>query len=133
MLAAVEIQEKHVRLIRKDAECRRDTEACGVLIGFFDKNTAKVESVVPAENVLDSPTEFKIAPEVLYEIWNSADKKNMGIVGVYHSHVGAPAVPSARDEKFMKDSCFVWLIISKSEMNAYAWEDKVRNVRIKIV
>jgi proteasome lid subunit RPN8/RPN11 len=130
---AVEIREKHVRLIKKDAERHRDTEACGILIGFFDKNTAKVKEVVPAENILNSPIEFEIAPEVLYEIWNIADKKNMDVVGVYHSHVGAPAVPSARDEKFMKDSGFVWLIISKSGMNAYAWGDGVRKVRIKIV
>lgn len=133
MLVAVEILEKHVRLIKKDAERHRDTEACGVLMGFSDKGTAKVQDVVLAENTLNSPVEFKIAPEVLYEIWNSADRKNMDIVGVYHSHVNAPAVPSARDEKFMKGSGFVWLIVSKGEMNAYVWEGGVRKVRIKTV
>jgi proteasome lid subunit RPN8/RPN11 len=133
MLVAIEIEEKHVRLIKKDAEHHRDTEACGILIGFFDKNTAVVKEAVSAENVLNSPIKFEIAPEVLYEIWHIADKKNMDIVGIYHSHVGAPAAPSARDEKFMKGSVFVWLILSKSDMNAYAWEGGVRKVRIKIV
>lgn len=80
-------------------------EASALLVGGKRGERVQVKKVVEAENVLESPTTFKIEPEFVVEVLERAEEEGLELVGFFHSHPGLSAFVSARDKKFMK----LWL------------------------
>lgn len=81
------------------SEIRYPNEACGILIG--NNSTNVVESVVELENILDSTYTFEIDSYKYLKVEKWAIEHGKDIIGFFHSHPNAWAVPSSQDKQFM--------------------------------
>ncbi len=92
-------------------------EACGILIGAIDANNVdkRVTDVVLVENawtpdagVTDTRrgqaetqhNRFLIAPEDIARADRDAAKRNLDIIGFFHSHPDSPSTPSETDREW---------------------------------
>jgi proteasome lid subunit RPN8/RPN11 len=95
-----------------DLAARPRIEACGLLLGTLDASGWRIDATVPLRNTADSATFFEFDPA---ELLDHDLRHGAAIVGVYHSHPGGPARPSATDLGTMRaqaDAPWVWLILS---------------------
>ena len=76
-------------------------ECCGFLVGRAAGDAVTVARVVPAANTrADSPrNRFEIDPGELVKTDWAARAEGLGVVGFYHSHPDALAVPSEFDRE----------------------------------
>lgn len=77
-------------------------EACGLLLGRIESRESGPELVAHAAHVArntrkGSFTRFELAPEDFVDADSAARDAGLEIIGVYHSHPGAGAEPSAED------------------------------------
>lgn len=68
-------------------------EACGILAGSGDR----VSAAYATDNSRQSPITFEIEPSQQEEALRRMAERGEDLVGIYHSHPTAPAVPSAND------------------------------------
>lgn len=97
-------------------------ECCGLLIGV----PGRIVRSVAARNLRPGPTSYLIDPADHFAAIRSARTDGCDVIGAYHSHPGAPAVPSRRDIAGANDGSFIYLIVS---LGAAAGSD-VRAYRI---
>ena len=99
------------RYLNHLVESSRPKEACGFLLGRALNEGFVVLKIIPATNMLDSNSAFKISPSEVLKASEEAEMLGLEVIGVYHSHP-APPEPSVIDLHYMKASSMVWLIIS---------------------
>ncbi|ASJ00546.1 M67 family metallopeptidase [Thermococcus gorgonarius] len=107
------IKRKDLEKILKLAE-NSEIEVCGFLLGKNSDGAVLVETVRETANRLNSPVEFEIDPPEIAEVLDEAEKMGLEIVGIFHSHLGCPPVPSEKDFKGMELWRNVWLIVTSS-------------------
>lgn len=91
----------------------RQAESCGFLLGTLDKDNARVDQVIFAKNICESPDHFCIHPlEHARVIESLADKEQL--LGIFHSHRKSPR-PSPKDIETMHLHRFLWLIFGNTE------------------
>ena len=87
--------------IRAHGERDYPHECCGLLLGQFNANGLKsVAEIYPISNAREEAAKrnrFLIRPEELIKGEQYAARKNLEVIGFYHSHPDHPAVPSAYD------------------------------------
>jgi len=93
--------EAHAKRVSPD-------ECCGLLIG----TRARVESVYPARNLLQSRTSYRVDPVDHFAAIRFARETHLAVVGAYHSHVETEAFPSVKDESEAADLDFLYIILS---------------------
>ncbi|MCZ7379996.1 MAG: M67 family metallopeptidase [Candidatus Methanoperedens sp.] len=130
MIIELKISRRDIELIQAELEANKPYEACGVLVGTINENTAFVEKALPVTNVKRTRASFELDPKEHYNAWNEAEKNGMEIVGVYHTHPVSSAVPSLWDRETMQNDTSVWLIAGADGMRAYVWESGVKAVKI---
>ena len=109
-------------------------ESCALLLGNYNnENEIKVIDSLAMRNSDESPRSFRIESQELINGYLTAEKMNLNVVGIFHSHP-APAVPSSTDKIFMEINPVIWLIYStvNKESRAYIFEQKVREVQLKV-
>jgi proteasome lid subunit RPN8/RPN11 len=89
----LQIHQEHWDLMLADVSTRSPEEACGILAG----TNWKSKIVFPVENILHSPTRFRMDPSRQLEIFLSLEELDLKMLGIYHSHPHGPAVPSPID------------------------------------
>ena len=119
-------------------------EACGLLIGWVDGDGVRVTRAVPCPN--QAPVEerhhrFSIDPRAVINVRRTLRGSAEAIVGFYHSHTNARAVPSALDlEHIRLWPETVWLIVpagDEVEHPVRAWwldigESEVRELSFRV-
>ncbi len=90
-------------------------ECCGFLIGNADGEKAEALEYLPAKNKISENKErrFVIDPVEYMEVEENADKRNLSLIGIVHSHPNAPAEPSEFDRTHAFHG-FSYIIISVS-------------------
>ena len=83
-------------------------ECCGLLVGA----DGRVRRAVETRNLRASPTRYLIDPEAHFAALRAARRDGLLVLGAYHSHPGAPPVPSATDLQEAHEIGFVYLIVS---------------------
>ena len=83
-------------------------ECCGLLIGAGDR----VEAAHRAANLEPSPSRFLLDPRDHFAAIHAARARRRQVLGIYHSHPGAPATPSARDLSEAAYPEYAYLIVS---------------------
>ncbi|HAK59272.1 MAG TPA: peptidase [Nitrospiraceae bacterium] len=68
-------------------------EACGILAG----RDGRVETVYPMTNAEPSPSFYLIDAQEQFRVMKQMRQAGEDLVGIYHSHTGSPAYPSATD------------------------------------
>ena len=85
---------------REQAESAYPFEGCGLLLGPFGAEK-RAEEVIVLRNVLRDEGrgrfDFQFSPQEFAQAQLAADKKNLDIVGLYHTHPDHPPKPSATD------------------------------------
>jgi proteasome lid subunit RPN8/RPN11 len=77
------------------ARAELPNEACGFLSGSL--SAGSVLAFHPARNADASPLRFSVHAEDLVSLTFAIERAGQDMVGIFHSHVRAPAVPSATD------------------------------------
>src|ERR1043166_6347457 len=103
-------------------------ECCGLLIGRFLETERKVVSeVYPISNAREEAAKrnrFLIRPEELMLGERYARTKRLDVLGFYHSHPDAPAVPSQydREHAWPTYSYIVISVIEAATRELRSWE-----------
>ena len=97
------------------------------MLGKIEKDNFKVKDVFLAKNIENSPVNFAISNDELIKGYQEAEKTNLDVVGIFHSHPDSEAYPSATDQKFMEINPVPWVIFSNKneQFKAYIFESKV--------
>ncbi len=115
---SLQITPKHDAMMRSHAARDYPHECCGFLVGTSHGDTVTLARTVPAANTRDdSPrNRFEIDPGELVKTDRAARAEGLGVVGFYHSHPDAPAVPSEFDrEHAWPGYCYVIVSVRGGE------------------
>ena len=106
------LNQKQVDTLIEHSEKAGISESCAMLLGTHNDQQWNVKEVFLARNAhADSETNFIITPEELLQGYELAEKKQLELVGIFHSHPNSAASPSNIDKKFMKVNGDVpWII-----------------------
>jgi proteasome lid subunit RPN8/RPN11 len=111
-------------LSRTIADCRARLpfEACGVLLGEHKSDTLRIRTCVPLTNAADRPeTSFRFDEREWLRILYEDDlRKRAGhrLLGIYHSHPAAGAVPSADDRAAVWSGLPTYWIVSLADADS---------------
>lgn len=83
--------------MRADVSQRSAEEACGLLGGRIEGSAYKTRLVIPATNILHSPTRYRIEPQEQLAAFLTFEAQGLELVGIYHSHPQGLAYPSPTD------------------------------------
>jgi len=108
-------------------------ESCAMLFGKKVGDNWNVKEVFLTQNIDDSQTNFTISPEELLKGYQIAEKNQLEVVGIFHSHPNSDAIPSNTDKKFMQNNPVPWIIFSgvNNDLKAYLLDSDVIEIPIK--
>ena len=131
------LNQKQVDALIQHSEKAGLSESCAMLLGTHNDQQWSVKEVFLTRNAhADSKTSFIINPEELLQGHQLAEKKQLELVGIFHSHPDSAAAPSNFDKKFMKVNGDVpWIIFSgiNTDLRAFILEEDMEEIKIKIM
>lgn len=93
-------------------------ECCGFLIGSEKSDNRYIEEILVIDNAKegDKARRFEITPKDYLRAEEYAEKKQLSLMGIYHSHPDHPSLPSEHD-RIAAQPFFSYIIIAvrKSE------------------
>ncbi|MBM3910861.1 MAG: M67 family metallopeptidase [Thaumarchaeota archaeon] len=129
---AITLSTSQIQILSSHAKKQKPNESCALLLGHIQDDKAVVKDVILTDNVEKSPVNFTISPEQTLQGYQRAQKNNMEIVGIFHSHPDSEARPSSTDQKYMETNPYVWVIFSglTNEFKAFVLESKIVEIPI---
>ena len=133
MECVVLTQKEKDKLVAHAIE-QQPSESCAMLLGKKVDDNWNVKEVFLTENIDDSQTNFTISPEELLQGYQLAEKMQLELVGVFHSHPNSDAIPSSTDKKFMQNNPVPWIIFSgvNNNLKAYLLDSNIIEIQINI-
>ena len=133
MECVVLTQKEKDKLVAHAIE-QQPNESCAMLLGKKVDNDWNVKEVFLTENIDNSQTNFTISPEELLQGYQLAEKMQLELVGVFHSHPNSDAIPSSTDKKFMQNNPVPWIIFSgvNNNLKAYLLDSNIIEIQINI-
>ena len=149
-MAEILLNQKQVDVLTQHSEKAGLSESCAMLLGTHNDQQWNVKEVFLTRNACgntanaseatgSSETNFIIAPEELLQGHQLAEKKQLELVGIFHSHPNTAASPSNMDKKYMKVNGDVpWIIFSgiNMDLRAFILEEGMgdeKEIKIKII
>ena len=89
-------------------------EGGGFLLGVSSDSEIVIKDITQIENVFEEEEQFHryaMTPQDWMKLEDEADEKGLNLVGYYHSHPNAPAIPSEYDREHALPN-FVYVITS---------------------
>ena len=137
------LNQKQVDTLMQHSEKSGVSESCAMLFGIHSNQQWNIKEVFLTRNSYGnntgngSPeTNFIISPEQLLEGYQLAEKKQLELVGIFHSHPNSAASPSNTDKKYMKvNGDIPWIIFSglNTDLRAFMLEENMEDMKeIKI-
>ena len=128
------LNQEQIDILIEHSTKSHPNESCAMLLGTHDDQQWNVKEVFLTNNMEKSETNFTISPEELLHGHQLAEKKQLELVGVFHSHPNSSAIPSDTDKKFMKGNPVPWIIFSgiNNDLNAFILNTSVEEIPIKI-
>ena len=115
MIGRIEVTEEILRKIERHAAAQYPAECCGVLYGKADPDgNVQIRDAVAAENASAekrASVHYMIDPLEWYRLECGAQKQDLELIGIYHSHPEHPAILSHEDEEGMLPG-LLYLIVS---------------------
>ncbi len=112
---ALEIESAQIKMMFDRAEAFYPEECCGILVGKIIGNSKIVVEAIATMNAWDEAfaNDFKtnedrdrtnhsryiISPQAIFQAQKSARAQQLEIIGFFHSHPDAPAIPSECDRE----------------------------------
>ena len=136
------VKQVHLLFLEQLVKDSHPFESCAILLGKREKNEFFVHEIIPAQNKESSDIRFTIDDYSLFEIYKLAEKKNLSVIGIFHSHPSLP-YPSQTDKIYMNINPVPWIIKSTTtnEMRCFISDEqrtgtdtttKVDEIEIKI-
>jgi proteasome lid subunit RPN8/RPN11 len=126
----ISITSEQIGQINLHGERDYPYECCGLLIGRFGNDGAKVVlETFPISNAREESAKrnrFLIQPEELMRGEKYAQSKKLEVVGFYHSHPESPAVPSQYDleHAWPTYSYIIVSVINQKAGDLFSWEQR---------
>lgn len=131
----LEIEDKDVRRLRREAVKAFPVEACALLFGERKSEKFLVKRVQVTRNKLESQVRFEVDAQEFYNALKKAEEEGLELIGFFHSHHAKPE-PSQIDLQGMRLwEGYVWLILSTLDYSMKAYlvsESKVEEVEVRI-
>ena len=128
------LNQEQIDILIEHSTKSHPNESCAMLLGTHDDQQWNVKEVFLTNNMEKSETNFTISPEELLHGHQLAEKKQLELVGVFHSHPNSSAIPSDTDKKFMKGNPVPWIIhsVMNNDIAAFVLDTSVEEIPIKI-
>ena len=132
-MESIVLAQKEKDKLVTHAISEQPSESCAMLFGKKVGDNWNVKEVFLTQNIDDSQTNFTISPEELLKGYQIAEKNQLEIVGIFHSHPNSDAIPSNTDKKFMQNNPVPWIIFSgvNNDLKAYLLDSDVIEIPIK--
>ena len=133
-MESIVLAQKEKDKLVTHAISEQPSESCAMLFGKRVGDNWNVKEVFLTQNIDDSQTNFTISPEELLKGYQIAEKNQLEVVGVFHSHPNSDAIPSNTDKKFMQNNPVPWIIFSgvNNALKAYLLDSTIIEIQIKI-
>ena len=133
-MESIVLAQKEKDKLVTHAISEQPSESCAMLFGKKVGNNWNVKEVFLTQNIDDSQTNFTISPEELLKGYQIAEKNQLEVVGIFHSHPNSDAIPSNTDKKFMQNNPVPWIIFSgvNNDLKAYLLDSTIVEIQIKI-
>ena len=134
MQQAILISKEHIEILSRHAKKTSPNESCAILFGKIEKDNFKVKDVFLTINIENSAVNFTISNDELIKGYQEAEKRNLDVVGIFHSHPDSEAYPSVTDQKFMEINPVPWIIFSNQtqQFRAFVFESKVKPFTLSV-
>ncbi len=123
MLQQLTLTASQLAEIYTHLEAEKPNEACGLLGG----QGGHVRRVYLVTNATPSPVRYSMEPGELIQAILDIEERGWELIGIFHSHLAGPPVPSATDidEAYYPDSaCVICAPDSAGRWEARAFEIK---------
>ena len=132
-MESIVLAQKEKDKLVTHAISEQPSESCAMLFGKKVGDNWNVKEVFLTQNIDDSETNFTISPEELLKGYQIAEKNQLEVVGIFHSHPNSDAIPSNTDKKFMQNNPVPWIIFSgvNNDLKAYLLDSDVIEIPIK--
>ena len=129
------LSKNHIDVLRKHAMENIPNESCAILFGKSENIRFLTKEIFLTKNLEQSPISFTISNDELISAYGHAEKKNLEIVGIFHSHPDSAAYPSMTDQKYMKVNPIPWIIFSNitDEFRCYILESTVVPIIVTVL
>ena len=126
------LTESQRSILSKLSKDQSPNESCAILFGKTENEKLLVQELFIATNTEESPVNFTISNEQLIQGYQEAEKKNLEVIGIFHSHPNSEAYPSDTDKKFMKINPVAWVIFSglTNNFKAYVLESEIKEISL---
>ena len=133
-MESIVLAQKEKDKLVTHAISEQPSESCAMLFGKKVGDNWNVKEVFLTQNIDDSQTNFTISPEELLKGYKIAEKNQLEVVGIFHSHPNSDAILSNTDKKFMQNNPVPWIIFSgvNNDLNAYLLDSTIIEIQIKI-
>ena len=110
-------------------------ESCAVLFGKIENDQFTVKDIFLTKNMQESPVNFTISNEELIKVYEETEKRQLDVVGIFHSHPDVSAYPSLTDQKYMEINPVPWIIFSNKnqEFKAYVFDSKIIPIDLAVL
>ncbi len=118
-MSRIYLSESQNRRISAHLESAYPHEGAGFLLGHFvdgyiAATDVVIDDVIPSENSSaedERHHRFVMTPQAWMRLEDEADRRGLRLVGCFHSHPDAPAIPSAFDREHALPN-FLYMIVS---------------------
>ena len=126
-MESIVLAQKEKDKLVTHAISEQPSESCAMLFGKKVGDNWNVKEVFLTQNIDDSQTNFTISPEELLKGYQIAEKNQLEVVGIFHSHPNSDAIPSNTDKKFMQNNPVPWIIFSvvNNDLRAYLLDSDI--------
>ena len=126
------LTESQKDTLSKHAKEQIPNESCALLFGSTESDKLIVKEVFLTENVEKSSVNFTVSNDQLLQGYQTAEKKQMDVIGIFHSHPDSKPYPSSTDKKFMQINPVAWVIFSglTNDFKAYILESELIEIPI---
>jgi [CysO sulfur-carrier protein]-S-L-cysteine hydrolase len=88
------LTHQHLEQLATLAQNANEEEICGLLFG----TNHTVAQIIPIQNKHTQPKQaFKMDEQALFQAFKQAEKEELSLVGIYHSHPHSAPIPSPED------------------------------------
>jgi [CysO sulfur-carrier protein]-S-L-cysteine hydrolase len=117
-------------IMERDIKKQYPEEACGFLAGSISNGLCHALAVIPMENILHSPTRFRLDSQHQLDQLFSIQSQNMELIAIYHSHPLGGAKPSETDQAEVYDPAVISLIWY---LAGYKWECRAYTMEAMVI
>lgn len=121
-------------ILIKHARQNAPNESCAIIFGKHENDRLITREIVLTNNIEESPVRFAISSDELIKAYEHAERNDLDIIGIFHSHPDSAAYPSAMDRNYMEINPIPWIIFSNltDEFKCYILESTIVPIVVTI-